>query len=173
LIWPAWQRVLHGCLALSILAALLTHESGRIHEWIGYLALSLASLRLLLGVFGPGITRFSSFTLGPRKTMGYAKDVLARREARHLNHNPLGAWMVIAILSLSVLAGSAGWLYTTDRFWGIAWVGHLHAWLSWPFVILIALHLVGVVHASLRHRENLIAAMIHGRKRPLEDNESQ
>jgi cytochrome b len=168
LVWPLWQRLLHWALALSIIAALLTHESGRIHEWIGYAALLLASVRILLGFIGPEVARFESFTRGTQPTLAYGKALLARQESRHLNHNPLGAWMVLVLLSLAALGGLAGWLYTTDRFWGIAWVGNLHALLSWPFVILIALHLIGVVHAGIRHRENLVAAMLHGRKRPLD-----
>jgi cytochrome b len=168
MVWPIWQRLLHWALATSILAALLTHESGRIHEWFGYAALGLSALRILLGLIGPKPARFSSFALGIRDTWAYAHAALQRREPRHLNHNPLGAWMVITLLVLATASGSLGWLYTTDRFWGIAWVGNLHAWLSWPFVVLIVVHLLGVLHAGIRHRENLVAAMIHGRKQPAE-----
>ena len=35
-------------------------------------------------------------------------------------------------------------------------------------VALIALHLAGVAFTSWRHRENLVAAMLSGRKRPEE-----
>jgi cytochrome b len=170
MVWPLWQRLLHWALASSIIAALVTHESGRIHEWIGYLALTLASLRIFLGFLGPRVARFSSFTSGAKNTLAYARAALGRQESRHLNHNPLGAWMVIVLLSLAVLGALVGWLYTTDRFWGIAWVGNLHALLTWPFVVLIALHILGVIHAGIRHRENLVAAMLHGRKRPLDQD---
>ena len=167
-VWPAWQRLLHWALALSVLVALFTHEGGNIHEGAGYLALALASIRMLLGVWGSHTVRFASFTRGCRETLHYASTVLRRKEARHLNHNPLGAWMVITLLSLVLLGGLFGWLYTTDRFWGIAWVGNLHALFTWPFLVLIALHLLGVLLAGLRHRENLVASMMHGRKRPLD-----
>ncbi len=165
LVWPWWQRLLHWGLALSVLAALITHESGKIHEWFGYSALGLACLRIAQGFNGPKVARFATFTHGARHTLNYARAVLNRQEARHLNHNPLGAWMVIVLLGLTVLGALSGWLYTTDRFWGIAWVGDLHAFLTWPFVLLIGLHLLGVILAGLHHRENLVAAMIHGRKR--------
>jgi cytochrome b len=166
-VWPWWQRLLHWGLALSVLAALLTHESGKIHEWLGYAALGLACLRTVLGFIGPEVARFATFTRGARDTLDYARAALKKQEDRYLNHNPLGAWMVVTLLALTVLGGLMGWLYTTDRFWGIAWVGNLHALLTWPFVLLIAVHLIGVIHAGLRHRENLVASMIHGRKRPV------
>ena len=57
-----------------------------------------------------------------------------------------------------------GWLYTTDRFWGVEWVGELHEGLAEALLVLIALHVAGVAFASWRHHENLVAAMLHGRK---------
>jgi cytochrome b len=39
-------------------------------------------------------------------------------------------------------------------------------------MVLVALHVSGVVFSSLRHGENLVAAMIHGRKRASDDNDA-
>ena len=74
--------------------------------------------------------------------------------------------MILALLAFVVLAGFSGWLYTTDRFWGVEWVEDLHEAISDALLLLIALHLGGVLLASWRHGENLVAAMIHGGKRP-------
>jgi cytochrome b len=60
--------------------------------------------------------------------------------------------------------GVSGWLYTTDRFWGVEWVEQLHRWLANALWTLVGLHVAGVLYASVRHRENLVAAMLHGRK---------
>lgn len=164
LVWPRWQRALHWALAASVLAALFTHRGGALHEAAGYAALALALLRILLGVVGPAAARFAAFVRGPRATWGYARALLQGREARHMNHNPLGAAMVLALLALSAVGGASGVLYTTDAYWGEAWLIAVHAISSWALAPLLALHLAGVAHASRRHHENLVAAMWHGRK---------
>ncbi len=114
--WPL--RVLHWALALAVVAALASHEAGRIHEWIGYGVLALAALRTLLGFIGRRSMRFAAFVPAPQVAMAYARDVLRGRERRHLNHNPLGGWMIVALLGCSVLAAASGALYVTDAFWG-------------------------------------------------------
>ncbi len=164
LVWPAWQRALHVTLAAAVITALVTHEGGRIHEWSGYAALAAALLRVLTGLVGPPVARFATFVKGRSTTLHYAAQVWQGTEPRHLNHNPLGAWMVVALLAFAMGAASAGALYVTERFWGYAWLINLHAITSWALLPLVVLHVLGVLHASKRHREPLVASMVHGYK---------
>jgi cytochrome b len=47
----------------------------------------------------------------------------------------------------------------------VPWVEALHGAASNTLLGLIGLHVAGVVFTSWRQRENLVAAMLHGRKR--------
>lgn len=165
-VWDPVVRVGHWLLVASVALAWFTHEGGGgWHEWIGYAALAIAVLRVGWGFVGPRHARFGSFVRSPSETMAYAKSVTGHREPRHLGHNPLGGWMIVALLAMVIAVGASGWLYTTDRFWGVEWVEELHEALAEALLLLVALHVGGVVFSSHRHRENLAGAMIHGRKR--------
>ncbi|TMH74230.1 MAG: cytochrome B, partial [Betaproteobacteria bacterium] len=83
-----------------------------------------------------------------------------------LGHNPLGAWMIVALLAMIALVAGTGWLSTTDRFWGVEWLQETHHLLADALLVLATLHVAGVAYTSLRHRENLVRAMITGRKPP-------
>ena len=163
-VWDAFVRVAHWTLVACVIAAWFAR--GGPHEWLGYAALAVVLARIGWGFVGPAHARFTRFVAGPWRTAAYARRVLAREEERYLGHNPLGAWMILALLGAVVLLAASGWLATTDRFWGVAWVQDLHAWLADLLVTLVALHVAGVAYSSLRHRENLVAAMLTGRKRP-------
>ena len=165
LVWPLWQRLVHWLLAISVVVALLTRHGGTVHEISGYAALALAFLRCLIGLVGPIHARFSTFLKCPKVTLEYARQFLRGKESRHINHNPLGAAMLVTLLAFSLGSAASGWLYITDRFWGEAWVIGLHAVLAWPLAALIPAHIGGAILAGRRHRENLIGAMLHGRKR--------
>jgi len=165
-VWDPAVRIGHWMLVASVAAAWLTKTGWEAwHERTGYVALAIVALRAVWGFVGPVRARFSDFAVAPSTGFAYAWAMLARREPRHLGHNPLGGWMVIALLGVVMLVGVTGWLYTTDRFWGVEWVAELHEVLTDLLLILVALHVAGVLYASYRHRENLIAAMMHGRKR--------
>lgn len=165
-VWDPVVRVLHWTLAASIAAAWLTRHGGGVwHERIGYASLAIVASRLAWGWIGPRYARFSHFVRPPAATLEYAGQMLAGKERRHIGHNPLGGWMILALLSITALAGLSGWLFITDAFWGVAWLEDLHEGLAIFLLVLIALHVAGVAAASWRHRENLVAAMIHGRKR--------
>ncbi len=73
--------------------------------------------------------------------------------------------MIIALLVM--LAGTAltGYMMTTDAYWGSKWVEQVHKVLAHVSVGLVVAHVLGVLIASFEHRENLVGAMITGRKR--------
>ncbi|MCD6040941.1 MAG: cytochrome [Burkholderiales bacterium] len=169
-IWDLFVRIAHWTLVVSILGAWLTSEiDGKaaevVHEWLGYAALAVLALRIPWGWIGSRYARFSQFVRGPRKTIAYARSLATGHEPRHLGHNPLGAWMIVALIVMIIAASGSGWLYVTDRFWGEEWLEDLHEGLANILFTLVALHVAGVVFSSLRHRENLVRAMITGRKR--------
>jgi cytochrome b len=166
-VWSPWLRVLHWLLALSMITSFATHEGGgQLHEWSGYVALAAASIRLVMGFAGSGYWRFSQFVRSVPATLAYAQAVVKHTETRYIGHNPLGGWMVLALLLDAIATGFTGWLYTTDLFFGYAWLETLHGVLGEALIPLLALHLAGVVFTSWRHRENLVGAMLHGKKRP-------
>lgn len=165
-VWDPVVRIGHWLLVASVLTAWLTrHRGGSWHEWSGYLATAVVLVRLAWGRFGRGHARFGSFVQGPRGTFAYARAVLAGREPRAIGHNPLGGWMIVALLATVAALGLTGWLFNTDLFWGEPWLDALHSLLADLLMVLVTLHLLGVLYTSLRHRENLVAAMVHGRKR--------
>lgn len=166
-IWAAWLRAMHWALAASIAIAWFSGEALlRQHELAGYVAFALVAARSVGGWFGARYARFGQFVRSPSEVLRYAGDLLRGRERRYLGHNPLGGWMVVALLATVAAVAVTGWMYTLDMFWGLAWVEWLHRTLAWMLVGLIALHVAGVVLTSWRHRENLVAAMVSGRKRP-------
>ncbi|MEP7303187.1 MAG: cytochrome b/b6 domain-containing protein [Caldimonas sp.] len=164
-VWDPTLRALHGALAAAFGLGWATTE------WVRRLApggrlcgAAIVVARMAWGFAGPRYARFAQFVRGPRATLGYALRVLAGREPRHLGHNPLGAWMVLALFACIAALALTGWLYTSDRFWGDETVESVHVALAWATLALVALHVAGVALASVRHRENLIAAMFTGRK---------
>jgi cytochrome b len=165
-IWDPFVRIAHWSLVGGVTAAWLTRSgSGALHEWLGYGTLAIVAARIAWGFTGTPYARFANFVQRPAAAGRYALDALRRRDVRSLGHNPLGGYMIVALLAVAAATGLSGWIYTTDRYWGIEWVEKLHSTLADALLVLAALHVIGVVATSLRHRENLVSAMVHGRKR--------
>jgi len=172
-VWDLFVRIAHWTLAVCVLTAWITAEwkfesAEPIHEWGGYAVLLVIALRIVWGCVGSRYARFAQFAIGPSRTLAYAKAVVRGVEPRYLGHNPLGAWMIVALLATAALASLSGWLSITDRVWGVAWVQDTHHVLGDGLIALVSLHVAGVVYTSLRQRENLVAAMLSGLKRPAE-----
>lgn len=135
------------------------------HIAVGYGIVGLIALRAIWGFVGPHHARFSSFVRSPRQVIGYLRNVATLRAARHLGHNPAGGVMIIALMIALTATGMTGYMMTTDAFWGAKWVEEVHEAFANLTVSLVVMHIFDVLVSSLVHGENLVKAMITGRKR--------
>lgn len=170
-VWDRFVRIAHWTLVTCVLTAWLTGElkiesAQPLHEWLGYAALAVIAARLAWGFIGSRYARFAQFIAGPARTVAYARSVVRGREPRYLGHNPLGGWMIVLLLATAGAASLTGWMSISDRYWGVAWVQETHEVFSNVLIALAGVHVAGVVYTSLHHRENLVAAMWTGIKRP-------
>lgn len=164
-VWDRPVRLLHWVLAAAVLMAWVTTWTAfSAHHASGYIALAAVLLRIGWGFIGSPYARFAQFVRAPRATFAYALATLRRREPRFIGHNPLGGWMILALMLAVAGLALTGWLYTTDRFWGDEQVEQLHRAFAWGLLGLVAVHVGGVLYTSARHRENLLHAMLSGTK---------
>ncbi len=165
-VWDPFVRLFHWSQVALIGAAWLTDDGPKwLHENAGYLLAALVAARLVWGIVGSRHARFSDFVRGPRAVARYLDDLSHGRERRHLGHNPAGGAMIVALLTAVAATILTGWLQTTDMFWGSTAMEKTHEAAAILVLVLAAIHVAGVVFESLRHHENLMGAMIHGRKR--------
>lgn len=166
LIWDAPVRVMHWLLALSFAGAWLSAESERLHLLhitLGYTMAGLVVARLLWGLVGSAPARFASFVRRPAAAWAYLRSLVAGRAQHHSGHNPAGGWAIVALLVLIAATAALGWATEIEALPG--WLDEAHEVAANALMAVVVVHLVGVVVGSLAHRENLVRAMVTGRKR--------
>jgi cytochrome b len=190
-VWDPFIRIFHWLLAVSVITAWFIDEPLWLHNWLGYTAATLVALRVIWGFVGPQEARFSSFVRGPRVVLQYFLDLIRLSSRRYLGHSPAEGAMVIALLlmvgvtaitGMANLAAERGQgplagLVTQTQQSVPAGERHengrdedsllkeVHETAANITLILVVFHLAGVGLASIAHRENLVQAMITGRKR--------
>jgi cytochrome b len=166
-VWDPFVRVFHWIMVVGFVVNYfeLVREGKLGHQVIGYVVLGLVAARILWGFIGPRHARFREFVVHPIAALRHLRDSLGHRDQRHIGHNPAGGAMVVALLATTILVGVTGWLNTTDWFFGSDFMEELHELLANLMLALAGLHILGVIHASWRHRENLVKSMVTGRKR--------
>ena len=160
---------------------------------------AIVVLRVVWGFVGPRHARFSDFVCGPIAALAYFLELLYGRARRYVGHSPAGGAMVIALLvclAATVATGLIAYgeegkgplavVMVTDANANGIEAGHralagmrgeeaestvreLHDLLANITVALVAAHIFGVLVASFVHKENLVFAMITGRKRSAGD----
>lgn len=183
-VWDPLVRIGHWTLVGAFFIAYFTEENLLTqHVWAGYTVTGIVFFRLIWGFVGTEHARFSSFVRSPGETLRYLGDIARNNAKRFIGHNPAGAAMILALLlSLAVTTYSGLEIYAIEENAGPlaglvsdkSAAGHEAAEEFWEEVhevsanltlLLVVLHISGVLLASLTHRENLVKAMITGRKK--------
>jgi len=194
-VWDPLIRIGHWVLVAGFATAYLTEgEPQWLHSYAGYAIAATVALRLVWGLIGPRRARFSDFVIGPGRVFAYLRDMATGRAERHLGHSPAGGAMTVALLvalTVTTVSGMATLAVEESQgpLAGIVTAQSLPAWAvedahdeddeagealeeihelaANATLGLILLHLAGVLWASRAHGENLVRAMIDGRKRAL------
>ena len=175
-IWDGFVRGYHWLQAGLIVGCWWTAEQGEMvwHQWAAMTLLALWISRVLWGLVGSDTAKFSNFVKGPIATLKFASQMLTGKHPVSVGHDPLGAWMILALLTVVGLQMLSG-LFATDE---IFTEGPLAASVSadvatrltqfhhFNFNILLALaatHILVVLILQLRG-ESLISPMVSGKK---------
>lgn len=178
-VWDPVVRVGHWLLVLTFFTAYFTEDDFlTLHVWAGYTVGAIVCFRILWGFAGTRHARFREFVRSPAVTLKYIGDLLRHRSERYLGHNPAGGAMIVILLVFlagTVLSGIV--LYGMDQGAGPlarAVAGYRHQEDLWEEIhevfsnltlLLVGVHIAGVLFSSYVHRENLIKAMMTGRKK--------
>ncbi len=175
-VWDPIVRIFHWSLVACVLLDATVFDDGDpAHRWTGYAASGLVMARVVWGFIGSRHARFSDFFPTPRRVLAHVHALRAGRVEFHVGHNPLGALMMLALLTVVLLLGITGYLQTTDAFWGENWLEEIHEGLSNTLLVLAGLHAIAAILVGRGERVNLVAAMFTGVKvrRPEPDDSTR
>jgi cytochrome b len=178
-VWDLPVRLFHWLLVALIIVSFTTAQIGgnamQIHELSGFTILTLVLFRVLWGVFGSTYARFTDFVRRPGQAIEYARSLTLGRPAFYAGHNPLGGWMIVALLLCLLVQAGTG-LFANDD---IMTEGPLYDWVSkqtsdllsriheinfYVLLVLVVLHVAAALYYLWGKRENLILPLFTGRK---------
>ena len=178
-VWDGFVRLFHWSLVLLFAISVASGKVGG--EWIvwhmrsGYAILALVTFRLIWGFVGGEYARYASFLTGPIRAMKFAKGLLGKTHEHVIGHNPVGGWMVIVLLLLLATQAVLG-MFSNDE---IATTGPLaryvsdatsitlmgrHRTIGDILLVLVGVHIAAVLFHVFVKKENVIRAMLSGKK---------
>lgn len=182
--WDLPVRLFHWLLAALVAVSFVTGKVGgnamQFHAWSGYAILSLVLFRIAWGLVGGRHARFADFVRGPVAVLDYARSLLAGEPRKFLGHNPLGGWMVLALLASLGLQAATGLFANDDIMIEGPLAVHVaketsdlltrvHDVNQNVLLGLVGLHVAAALFYLLVRRENLIVPLIVGHKRVVGD----
>jgi cytochrome b len=102
LVWDLPIRLFHWILVLGAIAAYFSAKfhHGVLHSAIGYGLIILVTVRIIWGAVGSRYARFRSFIFSLRETVDYLRSIATGEPRHYIGHNPAGALMVFALLTI-------------------------------------------------------------------------
>lgn len=164
-VWDRFIRVFHWSLVSCVLVNYFVLGDGKtLHQWVGYLAAALVVARIVWGFIGSRYARFSSFFPTPARLGRHIRQLKSGKPEMHWGHNPVGALMILALISLVLGLGVTGWMQTLDAFWGDELLMDVHEVLGNLLIGLATLHALAAIVMGRLERTRLIRAMFTGVK---------
>lgn len=165
-VWDLPLRLWHWVLAISVVIAWFTPTVyDGVHRIVGYAVIGLLAFRLLWGFMGSRYSRFRMLGVRLRAAPSYLWNLRRGMTGRYIGLNPAGSLMLVALLASLAVSTITGAMSVTVTFFGVWWVEDTHHYSSDAVIVLVVLHVLGVVLMGILQGENLIRAMITGRKR--------
>ena len=169
LVWDMPVRVFHWLLVISFAGAWLTTESEAqqmLHYAFGYSACALILFRIVWGVIGTRYARFSHFIKGPTDTWHHIKSLVngkgSLRFGSNLGHNPAGALAMLSLMVLVLLIGITGYWIVKDYYGDF--MSDAHETIAHIALGVVIIHVIAAVIMSYMQKENLLKAMVTGKK---------
>lgn len=170
-IWDLPTRLYHWLQAALFIGLAASGFNGQgPHIYLGLTLFSLILWRLIWGIIGSDTSRFSQFISSPKSAWNYLRGKARPKPG----HNPLGAWMVIGMITTLfvqcitglVIAGffdaiPSSELVITDAVFEALCV--VHGIAARMLVVFVVLHLLAITIYKLRSKP-LVLAMVTGKQ---------
>ncbi|ABZ75678.1 cytochrome B561 [Shewanella halifaxensis HAW-EB4] len=176
-VWDIPTRLFHWGMLCLLGGLWWTADAGEMewHQLLAYMLMVFIVVRIIWGLVGSDTARFSHFVRSPKTVINYLGR--ARREgiSSSIGHNPVGGYMVVALITLVSVQLTTG-LFATDE---IFTEGPLYSavssdtagWLTWlhkknfDLILLLAVVHVFAVGVHMIKGDKILGAMFSGYKK--------
>ena len=178
-IWTMPTRIFHWLLAIGFASAYILsdfEDLNKFHFAFGAFVGTLAIFRILFGFVGPKYSHFRDFPIGIKKLKEFFR-TLPDKTKTYIGHNPAAAAIMLGILMTAVLCGISGYLFQGVKSHAFdiginrKTLKEIHEVLANLFLILVAVHFLGVIIDNFLHRKvGTITSIFNGYKNIEADN---
>ncbi|MDV7340216.1 cytochrome b/b6 domain-containing protein [Terasakiella sp. A23] len=180
-VWDLPTRAFHWLLVISVctgwwLGENLSFSNISWHFYLGYTTGGLVLFRLIWGLIGPKYIRLSALFHKPQTTLDYVAEMKSREPSGYPGHSPVGSLSVLGLLAVLALQVVTGLFAEADDLFSAgplsSYVGSnivqlanaIHEINSKILLAMVVLHLAALMFYLIWKRENLIRAMVTGKK---------